>query len=191
MTGPADRDRELDDRLRDLDRMLDAVVRCDDDDESLLAQLEEATSGLQALLAGSIASASTPVGPGDLEATVGHVLRDFVPELGIPIVVRQHLCGRPLPVNCSAQELHHAVHRALVLCTSGAAKGATLDVATREDGDHAVLLVACDDPGTSLPERSVTLRAFAAGFDGRCSIRSDERGGVHLSLSFPLSLERR
>lgn len=190
VTSPSDQDRDLSDRLRELERMLEVVdSTVDGEDEALLHRLEEATADLHALLGGSIAAARNDSAHADLDAAVEHVLRTFVPAQSTPLVVRQHLCGRNLPVACSRDELLHAIRRALDLCARGAAPGATLDVATSEDGDGAMLTVACDEPGEDLAVRSVTLRDFAKAFRGRCSIANDARGAVRLSLAFPLALE--
>lgn len=191
MTGSHDPDRDLNDRLRDLERLLEAVDgAADGDDERLLRGLEDATADLHALLGSSLASAAREPARADLDQVVEHVLRTFVAEQPMPLVVRQFLCGRPLPVACSRDELLHAVRRALDLCVRGAAPGSTLDVATREADDDAVLVVGCDDVGPSLQERAVTLHEFAKGLHGRCTIATDQRGAVRLLLSFPLALER-
>lgn len=191
MTGSQDPDRDLNERLRDLERLLGSVDGDDDaDDERLLPGLEAATADLHALLGSSLADAAREPVRADLEAAVEHVLRTFVAEQPMPIVVRQFLSGRSLPVACSRDELLHAVRRALDLCVRGAAPGSTLDVATREGCDDAVLMVACDDVSPALRERAVTLHEFAKGFHGRCTIATDQRGAVRLLLSFPLALER-
>lgn len=197
MTSRRDQDdRELEDCLARLNEHVEELARGDQKDpfegEDLIANFDGGIANLHRIVSAllqDVAEAAVAE-HADLDREVEVSLGQFTASATVPLVVRQQLQGSLPKVACSPSELRHAVDRALAICAGGAAPGSEVLVRTFADGDQAVLEIRCNDIVADLGARSLTLRAFATSWRGRCQLATGGEQGLTLSLTFPLALER-
>lgn len=191
------RDRALDELTRLLGQCLGridehafALQRGEEDPDEAHEALERETGRLQELLDALLRSAeSGDPARTDLNRTVERVVRETLPELPFPIVLRQQLAADLPPVACSPGELACAVQRALLLGTAHARTRGEVEIATRLDGDGVVFeLEATGTKDKNLKERAATLREFVAGCQGKCTLDLDSRGALLLAIELPAAM---
>ncbi len=191
-----DLDGELGDCLAALNQQLEELARGDQLDpfgtDDLVAGFDGGIANLHRIVASLLqdVAEATAVSRADLDREVESSVRAFTASAKVPLVIRQQLHGGLPKVACHPDELRHAVERALSICSGGCAPGSEVAVRTFADDEQAVLEIRCNDVVRDLEARSLTLRAFATSWRGRCQLATGAQNGLTLTMTFPLALER-
>lgn len=164
----------------------------DIDPEAAAVVLEDEASRLQNLVASILSTSHRRERDlADLNRIVEASVHSMLQELPVPVVIRQRLHRDLPPVQCAPGQLSYAIQRALVLATSHADSGSEILLSTRLEDDEVLFELACP-PGSGdkhMRDRALTLRAFVAGFHGRCDVEVDPAGTLLLAMALPIALE--
>ncbi len=174
----------IDERAYDLQRLAD-----DEEDYGAADALEHEAATLQELVAALIEQSTLP-DRADLNRCVTSAVQACLDELGRPVVVRQRLTQRLPLVSCSPGQVALAVQRALMIGLGRLDAGGELVVATRRDGESAVLEIECQGKRRDrhLHERTATLCEFIGDLQGTCRVDEDHSGTLLLAIELPLAL---
>jgi signal transduction histidine kinase len=175
-----------------IDEQAFRIQRGDDEDDAATHVLEEEASRLQNLVASLLDAVKADVGDSsDLNRTLERVVRETVPQLQYPVVIRQRLGSGLLSIACRPNQLAHAVQRVLLLTTAFAGQGGVVELTTRLDDGVALLEASAYGQGNNchLHERATTLTEFVASWKGRCRIDVDARGELLMALELPTAFE--
>ncbi len=195
--SPDPADERLLAALRDLEGPLRAILAGADDvtvpadPQALLDGLDDGLAAVGPLVEELLTSADADLDRANLDDTVSRCIAAIVHTARFPVAIRQQPGERLPQVACPPRELMHAVWRTLELACRSAGPGGAVEVRAQRDGERAVLTVCSHGQGEDILARALTLRAFAVGLGGRCSVADLGRDALRLTLALPFAMERR